>query len=191
MLSGLITGNLPEEIICSGKGYPVFTDFRAWIEIERVLFEKEGNFADKLPTLLTLCSRTLPETLAEAVNGMAAFYAGGAPRYRADKRKRCFRRLYSFSQDASLIYAGFYQQYGMDLTKAQLHWFQFKALLAGLSEDTQFVRAMHYRAVDVSSLKSKEQRQFYRRMKELYRLRDYRSEAEREADVSKVLEDLF
>lgn len=90
-----------------------------------------------------------------------------------------------------MIYAGFFQQYGLDLLTADLHWWQFKALLSGLSENTAFMQIMHYRSVNIAEVKNPKEKKFYRRMKELYRLQDNRTENEREAAISEVFAKLF
>lgn len=191
MSAGLLTGCFPEGVSCGGKFYRIFSDFRTWIQMETILFETEGEFYTKLPKLLKLCYPVLPDSLEGAVSGMVWFYRGGPVDDEQSQKRTEHRRLFSFQQDAAAIYAGFYQQYGIDLSKVDMHWFQFKALFAGLSENTQFSRMVGYRAVDVSGIKSEERRRFYYKMKTLYRLKDYRTEREKELDISRALEGLF
>ena len=54
---------------------------------------------------------------------------------------------YDIKHDAGAIYASFMQAYGIDLIEQQgkLHWLKFKALLSGLSENTQFKRIVSIR----------------------------------------------
>ena len=57
-----------------------------------------------------------------------------------NKRQRCQRRnsrdpAYSFAQDAPYIYAAFKEQYGIDLTEVEMHWWKFMALFESLNED--------------------------------------------------------
>ncbi|MBE7041637.1 MAG: hypothetical protein E7400_06700 [Ruminococcaceae bacterium] len=191
ILERVLFGGLPESVLCGDKEILVYTDFRTWMQVETVLFETEGEFYTKLPELLKLCYPVLPDTLEDAVSGLVQFYLGGEPDEKAGSREKRSRQLYSFCQDAPLIYAAFYQQYGIDLTTANLHWFQFKALFTGLGEETKFARVIGYRAVDASIFKSKEKRQFYHTMKQLYRLKDRRTEAEKEAELQSVMEMLF
>jgi len=186
----LLQGELPQCVTVAGKRYSIYTDFRRWIQIEVLLFEEQGSFVSKLPEMLRLCYPILPDTLEEAIHGITEFYSGGSK-----QKKKSFKgkgqALYSFVQDEALIYAGFYQQYGIDLVKADLHWWQFKALFEGLSEKTLMTQVMQYRAVDISSVKNPEEQRFYRRMKELYRLEDTRTEEEKEAATVSALAQLF
>ena len=76
----------------------------------------------------------------------------------------------NFSCDEGLIYAAFMEQYGIDLYMVNLHWWSFMNLLNGLSDDTVFMKIVGYRSVKCESIKNKEMKKFYRKMKNKYRL---------------------
>lgn len=59
-----------------------------------------------------------------------------------------------YQKDAGAIYAGFYQQYGIDLTKerGKLQWSQFHALFDGLSDKTQIQKIIKIRQKSLSDL---------------------------------------
>ena len=81
------------------------------------------------------------------------------------------QRIYSFEHDDDYIYSAFLTQYHIDLQDIEyLHWWKFKALLRTLSSDLEFSKIMEYRSVDIDATMTKEQRDFYRRKKELYAL---------------------
>lgn len=73
------------------------------------------------------------------------------------------KEYYNITQDADYIYASFMQDYGIDLFEQQgkLHWYKFKALLAGLSDETKFKRVVEIRMKDPNEkgLSAKEKRQ--------------------------------
>ena len=55
-----------------------------------------------------------------------------------------------FAQDWDLIYAGFWQAYGIDLfERRDMHWVQFSALLRGLPSGTRFADVIEIRQMDV------------------------------------------
>ena len=58
---------------------------------------------------------------------------------------------YDLIEDAKYIYASFMQDYGIDLFEqhGKMHWYKFKALLAGLSEQTKFSRVMEIRNMPI------------------------------------------
>lgn len=64
------------------------------------------------------------------------------------------RQLYDIEHDAKLIYAGFWQAYGIDLYEqhGKLHWIKFKSLLAGLPKDTRFAEVTSLRAWEPSKV---------------------------------------
>lgn len=57
------------------------------------------------------------------------------------------KQYYSLIEDADFIFASFMQDYGIDLFDYQgrMHWKKFKALLAGLREDTKFKKVIEIR----------------------------------------------
>ncbi len=188
MHMNLLQGTMDDCIRIDEVDYPIHTDFRRWIQLETVLTEP-GDFMEKLPMLLALCYKELPPTIGKAIDGLLQFYIG-AETEQGGQEKHC-RPVYSFIQDEMLIYAAFYQQYGIDLSKASLHWWQFKALLYGLTAQTQLVRVMGYRAMDLHSLKNPEEKRFYKRMKALYKLKHIPEAPMREEDISAAIERLF
>ncbi|MBE7022722.1 MAG: hypothetical protein E7414_05870 [Ruminococcaceae bacterium] len=182
---------LPELIKIGGESYPIFTDFRNWIQIESVLFEEAEEFLLKIPKLLRLCYQKLPERVEDAIFGMVWFYtAEGSENKKRNSRKKT-RPVFSFCQDTELIYAAFYQQYGIDLSRAALHWWQFRALFNGLTKETRLMQVISYRAADLSAVQDPAQKRFLQNMKVLYGLRDLRSEAEKERELAASFEKIF
>lgn len=61
--------------------------------------------------------------------------------------------VFDFDRDAEYIYASFMHDYGIDLYEAhgKLHWKKFKALLAGLSEESMLKRVIAIRTMDIPS----------------------------------------
>lgn len=57
-------------------------------------------------------------------------------------------RMIDFIQDAELIFAAFYQSYGIDLEKekGKLHWWKFKALIQGLPSNTRLAEIVQIRS---------------------------------------------
>ena len=67
-----------------------------------------------------------------------------------------------------------------------MHWWEFKALLQGLNDDTQFVKIMSYRAIDLGKIKDKEEKKRYKELQELYALPDMRTMEQKEADFGRA-----
>lgn len=102
--------------------------------------------------------------------------------------KRNIKRIYSYEFDNELIYSAFKYQYGIDLQDIEyLHWWKFKALFNGLKEDNKIVEIMGYRAMNISKIKDKEMKKHYKKLQEIYKLPDMRSEEEKETDFAEAL----
>ena len=78
---------------------------------------------------------------------------------------------YSYEQDFDLIASAFRQQYNINLFEVNMHWFVFKSLFDGLSDETMFKRVVFYRTVDLSKV-PKEQKKEYSELKEFYRIKE-------------------
>ena len=87
--------------------------------------------------------------------------------------------LMDFEQDSAAIYASFWQQYGVDLLHSEMHWVEFRALLAGLTEETCFGQRVRLRAMDDSKL-SVSDRAKLRKLKDMIAITPKISRAERE-----------
>lgn len=63
-------------------------------------------------------------------------------------------RPYDYKRDAGAIYASFFQQYHIDLSKerGKMHWTIFKALLDGLGKNTYLQRIIQIRQEDTSKI---------------------------------------
>ena len=135
----------------------------------------EEEYSEKAMQGLKLAYPVIPDNLEAAVDELLWFYACGK-RWR-EKRAGSVegasevQRIYSFEHDDDYIYSAFLTQYHIDLQDIEyLHWWKFKALLRTLSSDLEFCKIMEYRSVDINANMTKEQRDFYRRKKELYAL---------------------
>ncbi len=182
---------LPDTVMIDGQAYALHTDFRRWMQFERIMFEERLSFLEKLARLFVLCYKKLPPDVEKAVLGLRLFYAGKSTEERKTSPDSSGQPVYSFYQDSGLIYAAFYQQYGLDLCTADLHWWQFLALLDGLSEKTRFVQVMGYRATSLASAQEPSQRQFLQKMKQLYALEDRRSSEEKDEALARAMEGIF
>lgn len=97
------------------------------------------------------------------------------------------KRIYSYEFDSELIYSAFKDQYNIDLQNIKyLHWWKFKAMFDALKDDNKIVEIMGYRAINLSKIKDKEMKKYYKKMQKLYALPDMRSEEEKENDFAEA-----
>lgn len=124
-----------------------------------------------------------------AIEQMLWFYKCGKELDNSNKRNtnhNRYNQIYSYEFDDTYIYSAFLQQYHIDLQEVEyMHWWKFKALFDGLSEETEIVRIMGYRSINLSQIKDTERRNFYKKMKKLYALPDMRTQEEKEVEFAR------
>lgn len=74
------------------------------------------------------------------------------------------KQLYDFVFDAKYIISGFWQDYGIDLTETDMHWWKFRILLDGLSSGTEFKQRVMYRNTNTADIKDVKERQRIQRI---------------------------
>lgn len=165
MISLVKRDSLPNVISTGGREFPVFTDFRVWMQFEISLTEMGPN--DLIP--------------------VDYLFPGEKPRYcriedllEFSRPKNVLPRpvfgnsdviVIDYELDADLIYSAFLGQYGIDLVDVEhLHWHKFLALLAGLNDSTRLREVMGYRCYEKSTEKEDMWRLKLRRAWEIERV---------------------
>lgn len=209
----ILTDGLPEHVLVGGKKYKINSDFRVSVLFEEMIQDKniteeQQLFIEELMNIpefegdhekarllakynsgLALYYPVIPEDLDGAISQMLWFYQCGKTEEQKQSGKgKKQSQIYSFTYDADYIYAAFLEQYGKDLNSAYLHWWKFTAMFSGLKEDCLISKIMGYRAADTAGM-DKEQKKFYKKMKEIYKLPGNISEEDRalEAEVTQAL----
>ena len=93
--------------------------------------------------------------------------------------------------DMPFIYSAFIGEYGIDLSKARMHWWSFQALLTALSENCTYSKIIAYRSVNTAQIKDPEKRRHYERLKKAYALPDGRTETEKAQQTAEVFSEVF
>lgn len=163
------------------------TDFRESIKFELLMQDNSINETDKISMALNLYYDEI-ENIEEALKDMLWFYRCGKEIKTSQKEGKIKQKqIYSYEFDSEYIYSAFMQQYKIDLNSIEyMHWWKFKALFEGLTENTQIVKIMGYRAMDLSKIKDKEEKKRYKRLQKIYALPDMRTEEQKEADFGKA-----
>ena len=183
----ILIDELPETVRIGPLTYPIRTDFRIWIMLELLLNDEDVAEEDKVIGALELVYESPLIDAAQALERLIWFYRCGREETIASGELDETEAVYSYDYDAEYIYAAFMSQYGIDLQTAQLHWWQFRALMRGLREDNLFVKIMGYRAMKLPPDMPKEQKSFYTKMKTLYALPRSQSEREKMSDIEAAL----
>lgn len=189
---GILKSRLPTSVLINGVEYPIRSNFRTMIRLEELLQDPDVDEQDRVWLALRLFYHEIPENMEKAVEQLLWFYRCDKQEnlYQKKARKRKVKRtdrIYDFQYDDDYIYAAFMSQYHLDLHEVEyLHWWKFRAMFNSLNDDTQFVKIMEYRAVELDKV-PKEKRAFYKRMKQLYALPLSQSEEERQNALEQAL----
>ena len=140
---------LPDCIKVAGSFFTIKTDFRLWLNFSRIVNTK-GAVVDDVDFIYT---DTIPpvENKKGAFEKLLEFFQPKAvlPRPTGESSGS---KVLDYEIDADLIYAAFYEQYGIDLLATdnsghaiQMHWHKFLALLSGL-HSTKLNEVMSWRS---------------------------------------------
>lgn len=169
------------------------TDFRTSILFEMLMQDRNIRKKNKVIQAIKLYYPDIKEItdIEKAVEDMLWFYRCGKELADSNKKNSSnnnndIKQIYSYEFDDNYIYSAFLQQYNIDLQDCDLHWWKFKALFDGLSKDTKIVEIMGYRAVDLRTIKDKEEKKRIKKLKELYKLPDMRTREQKEADFGRA-----
>lgn len=159
----ILVDPLPDVVIVGGMEYQINTGFRTSVLFELLVRDKKIPDQAKIIGMLQLYYPQEPADKDEAIKKILWFYNCGKQEEKKEERNKTakdFRQdkaLYSFEQDAPLIYAAFLAEYGIDLQDIEdLHWWKFSALFDGLSDDRKIRQVMRIRGMDTSGLSKKE-----------------------------------
>ena len=191
MYCNLILNRLPQYTPSRLK---IRTDFRESIKFELLMQDSKLNEEEKVKLALNLYYNLNDITdIKKAVEDIIWFYKGGKnEKENVDKEVKKSnskeKQIYSYEFDAEYIYSAFMEQYNIDLNSIRyLHWWKFKALFNSLNENVLFSKIMGYRAIDLAKIKDKSMKKQYKKLQELYKLPDMRTEQEKEDDFAEAL----
>ena len=178
----LILNKLPQT---TPNKLKIRTDFRESIKFELLMQDNTIKDSDKVIIALNLYYYE-PEKITNiktAVDDMLWFYKCGKDIKKKEEKDtnqqagKKEKQIYSYEFDAEYIYSAFMEQYKIDLNSIKyLHWWKFKALFTSLNENVLFSKIMGFRTINLSKIKDKSIKEYYKKMKKIYALPDTRSE---------------
>lgn len=156
----------PKVLQVADEFIPIVTDFREYIKLLDMLNDTDVTSCEKM-FFLSQYFLTEPKNIDEAIEELTNFItmknvnnvyieeSGEKEEPREEESKPFF----SFAIDYPYILAGFWQDYGIDISEIKyLHWWKFRQLFEGLSEKTEIKQRIMYRSIDLSTIKDKDER---------------------------------
>ena len=181
---------VPTSVNIDNEEYDINSDFRISILFELLMQDNTMGDKDKMLMALKLYYPVTPNNLNEAIEQMLWFYRCGKDvrKSKLNGKGKSVTQIYSFEHDDDYIYAAFMDQYGIDLQDIEyLHWWKFKAMFKSLKEDNEIVKIMSYRSIDLSEIKDKEQKSYYKKMQELYKIPVSKDEENKLKEIEEAL----
>lgn len=176
-MSNLLLDSLPEAITVDGREYPIYTDFRTGIILEKILEDKKLDGKEMFDCIMALYFvEEVPENKQEALNGILDFYNCGKkkpkPRRKAKMQGRPEEKKgYDFLYDDDYVYSAFLTQYGVDLNDIEyLHWWKFMAMFKSLESHNKIIEIIGYRKADLGKITDKNERARIANLQKLYEL---------------------
>lgn len=178
------------------SGLEIRTDFRESIKFELLMQDKNLSEKVKIMQALQLYYYDVNKItdIKKAIEEILWFYRCGKIESNNSKnsdneeKQENTKQIYSYEFDDEYIFSAFMEQYGVDLNEIEyMHWWKFKSLLNSLNENTQFVKIMGYRNMNIAKIKDKDMKSHYKKMQELYKLPDMRTDEEKESDFANEL----
>lgn len=169
----------PTSILVDGEEIPIVTDFRSYVQLFDMLKDDEINSNEKA-MMLRQYFKTDPPNFSHAIDALLDFVTmeelpkcgvqGCAENEEDDLKKK---ELYSFSIDYPIIFSAFLKEYGINIrTIKYMHWWEFRLLFDGLSDDTEIKKRIMYRSADLNEIKNKEERKRIEKIQRQIRLPD-------------------
>lgn len=180
---------LPTSVEVDNKEYKINSDFRTSMLFEIMILDEELDKEEKIINALQLYYPVIPPNINEAVKKIMWFYSCGKDN---TKHKGTgsggVEQIYNYEFDDSYIYSAFLSQYGIDLQDIDyLHWWKFKAMFKALKDDNMIVKIMGYRSLDLNTIKDKEQKANYRKLKKIYELPKSKTEIDKLNAIEEAL----
>lgn len=150
---------LPMSVMVHGKTVRIRTDFRDYIRLLDMLKDKDVKPMDKLLILREYFLDDIEITqfsIDALCDFMSADFSDGEASQTGTGRRK---NLFSFSIDYPYILSAFLRDYGIDLIDIKyLHWWKFRMLFDGLSEDNEIKKRIMYRGMNLNEIKDPEER---------------------------------
>lgn len=155
-------------VIISGNEYQIDLSFDTVIRFYELIDDKNLESIEKIILgfkLFYIDSKKEDaftfEEMQQAINDIVDYIQSnpyGSVEIEGESTGQASNMDYSYFQDAGAIYSSFMADYKIDLLNEQgsMHYLTFKALMSGLSEDTQFQRILAIRSRSIAGLEGEE-----------------------------------
>ena len=171
----------PEYLEVNGKKFKINTDFRLALKCDEIFRDTSiGDYEKTLAIIYILLGDAgleAKEYYNEFVSLLTKYLSCG----KAHQNDNEEMPTMDFKQDEGYIKTSFMSDYGKDLDKIEMHWWQFHDLLEGLTENCVLSRVRAIREEPLSGKKGAE-RQKLEKAKKMVELKPEKTAEQKELD---------
>lgn len=157
----------PEYAEIDGKQYKLNTDFKVALKCFEVIEDDLICDEERSLAIIYLLYGFIPDgNLEEFLRIAGSFLRCGETQEKQMSKEKDM----DFQSDEKYIIASFMSDYHIDLSKEDLHWYQYVNLIQGLTEHCVLSKVREVRNFDLSDIKDAKQRSKIIRAKESVKL---------------------
>jgi len=146
----------PEQMRCDGYSAVFDTDFRTWLKYEKIVLSDRVSDNEKVELALKFCFKSYDEQIdikyltqgaywfysKDFINNEHIFDDPGLinqkQQYELNFKNKGKKVSFDFFWDAQTLWGSFIATYGLDLFKADLHWWAFLEMVNHLPDNCCF-----------------------------------------------------
>lgn len=157
----------PEFAEIDGKQYKINTDFRVALRCFEVIDDESICDEERSLAIIYLLFGFIPDkNISEFFRIASNFLRCGETQEQQSSKEKDM----DFKSDEKYIIASFMSDYHIDLSKENLHWYQYINLIQGLTEHCVLSKVREIRNFDVSDIKDSKQKTKIMKAKESVKL---------------------
>lgn len=152
---------LPKEIIVDDKKYKIKTDFRDWIMFIDMIKNETMTEEEKIENIELWFIDKVPLNKNKMISELINFLNLSSlnipqKKHSPNNNESNNRVIFSYQYDAGYVISAFRETYRIDLLRIKyMHWWEFRMLFDGLPENCELKKRIYYRAIDISKIKDK------------------------------------
>lgn len=154
----------PCSVCIDGEFIPIITDFREVIRLMDMLKDSKIVPREKVQFILQYFGKH-PSNLEKAISAYTDFISMKEMDKTVNDDSEGIevapksKTLFSFELDYPYIFSAFLRDYQINLqTIPYMHWWEFRLLFDGLSEDTEIKQRIMYRSINLNEIKDDQER---------------------------------
>lgn len=165
---------LPQYIEINNKKYKINTDFRVALACLKAIDDEEIDDSSRMFAVVSLLLGADAEIddYATALKKID-YYLKCGKKDKVVPDNTSNKKIMDFNFDKDYIFASFMSEYRINLHEIEyMHWWEFNALVQGLSEQSIFAKIINIRDMDINEYKDAKTRAKIKKAKDSVKLPD-------------------